>query len=644
MKRIAQGILGLLILVSTALAQPEPDPWSPIGPGGGSVFSVAVDPRSPATLYAATVVVYKSVNRGMTWQAVLGPGFSLVAVAPDQPETVFAAGYTVMRSRDGGQTWERVLPPTQSVDTGVQVLTVGPGGLVFAGTYNRLLRSADGGQTWEQVLGRRLNGVRSVQVDPSDPSRVYAATGEAFYVSTDAGAHWQSTAGPENRGISRLALAPSAPRTLYASVGNGQIFRSDDGAATWREVGERLPADDVLLVHPRSASKLYAAGPGGIFASTDGGETWMESSLGLPRPGHEPLGVLSLAAAPSIPDFLFAGTSYWGVAQSYSAGARWRIGFQAGLTSAVVQMLEFHPLQPGTVYVGTAAGRYGIAGGARSYFSTDDGRTWLPFARSISQDGLNALAFDPTNPNLLYAATPRGTWKSTDGGEDWTRVSDEAGLYLDSAGRDSAGRRVLLSSRCGVKRSTDGGVTWREVIPCFDEEGDVRRPLSFFVDPEGSGLAYVRFLISNGASRHIDEAFKSRDGGATWQKLQIPGAFSQFTVAPSDFRILYALSSQHGKARLLRSLDGGETWKTVNRNLRINDLSSSMAVDGADPYQLYLGALIQVSRDGGRSFERIDALLEASRPAAGRLWTDRTQPGLVFASPSTGGLFVRRFN
>jgi photosystem II stability/assembly factor-like uncharacterized protein len=646
MMRIAQGILGFLVLLamaSPALAQPEPNPWSPFGPGGGSVSSVAVDPRSPSTLYAATVLVYKSVDGGTTWKAVVGPDLSLVAVAPDQPETVFAAGDTVMRSTDGGRSWQNTLPPGQNVDTGVQVLTVGPGGLVFAGTYNRLLRSADGGQTWSQVLGRRLNGTQSVQVDPSDPSRVYAATGEAFYVSTDGGEHWQSTARPEDRAILRLALAPSAPRTLYALTGDAQIFRSDDGAVTWRKVGE-VSADQVLLVDPRSASRVYAAGLAGFFVSTDGGGTWMESNLGLPRPGHEPLGILSLAAAPSLPDFLFAGTRHWGVAQSYSAGARWRIGFQAGLNSVAVQMLEFHPLRPGTVYVGTAGGGYDSAGGVRSYRSTDNGRTWQPFARSISQDGLNALAFDRTNPDLLYAATPVGTWKSTDGGESWTRTpSDEAGRYLDVVRRET-----LLSSRCGVRRSMDGGVTWQEMIPCQDEEGDFRDPLSLSVDPKGSGIAYVHFLISNGASRHVYEAFKSQDGGTTWKELQIPGGFSQLAVAPSDFRVLYALSTQHGKARLLRSMDGGETWKTVNRSVprRIDILFGSMAVDGADPYRLYLTALdgILVSRDSGRSLELIDAPLEASRTGTSWLWTDRTQPGRVFATPGYGnGLFVGRF-
>lgn len=649
MKRIAQGVLGFLILASTVLAQPEPGPWRPFGPGGGSVSSLAVDPRDPSVVYAATGsifsvvgVVYKSTDGGMTWHSLVGVGFQAVALDPDHPDTVLAGGSLMRRSTDGGRTWQEVLPRNLNLDQGVRVLTTAPGGLAFAGTYARLLRSLDSGASWSEVL-KGLTDVRSIQVDPDDPSRVYAATRDALYGSTDAGAHWTKGVRPGIGVIHRLALAPSAPETLFASVEgtpNTQIFRSDDGAATWRLVGELpvgRPAEQALLVDPRSPSTVYAAGTGGIFLSVDGGATWTDSSFGLPRPGHAPMGILSLAVAPSRPDTLFAGTIGWGVARRTGTEARWQIGVEPGLTASGVSMLDFHPQRPGTVYIGIGSAVYD-AGGSRSFRSTDNGRTWQPFGRSMAQDGLNDLAFDPTDPNLLYAATPVGTWKSNDAGETWEKVSEEGGRYIAFAGRGA-----LLSSRCGMKRSTDGGVTWQEVIACFDEEGDGRNPISFFVDPKDPDIAYVHFMISNGASRHVEEAFKSRDGGATWKELRIPGGFSQLAVAPSDFRVLYALSWP----RLLRSLDGGETWKTVNRNLpqRIDALFGSMAVDGADPYALYLGAFdgILVSRNGGRSFKLFDAPLEEGKRGASRLWTDRTQPGLVFASPSTGGLFVGRF-
>jgi photosystem II stability/assembly factor-like uncharacterized protein len=654
MKRIAQGILGFLILLaSTALAQPGQSTWRPFGPGGGSVSSLAVDPRDSSVLYAATGsvysavgFVYKSTDGGMTWQALAGVGFQAVAVDPDHPETVLAGGFVMMRSTDGGRTWQEVLPRRLNLDQGIRVLTTAPGGLAFAGTYARLLRSTDGGASWSEVL-RGLLDVRSIQVDPDDPSRVYAVTREALYVSTDSGAHWQRGVRPGTGTIFRLALSPSDPGTLFASVEgspNTRIFRSDDGAATWRLVEELpvgRPAEEVLLVDPRSSSTVYAGGTGGIFGSFDGGETWTDSSLGLPRPDHAPMGIFSLAVAPSRPEALFAGTIGWGVARRTGAGDRWRIGVEPGLTASAVSMLDFHPQRPGTVYLGIGSGVYG-AGGSRSFRSTDSGRTWQPFGRSMSQDGLNDLAFDPADPDLLYAATPTGTWKSADAGETWERVSEEGGRYIAFVGRGA-----LLSSRCGMKRSTDGGRTWQEVIPCVDEEGDPREPRSFFVDPKGLQTVYVRFYVSNGASRQGSEAFKSRDGGLTWTALRTPGGSSLFAVAPSDFRILYALSLLPGQKSLWRSMDGGETWKVVNRRLdaQISSLDGAFEVDGGNPDKLYLGALngIWVSRNGGKSLKLFKAPLEEGKRDTFRLWTDRTQPGRIFASPSTGGLFVGRF-
>ncbi|HTG32360.1 MAG TPA: hypothetical protein VLB76_05470 [Thermoanaerobaculia bacterium] len=101
-----------------------------------------------------------------------------------------------------------------------------------------------------------------------------------------------------------------------------------------------------------------------------------------------------------------------------------------------------------------------------------------------------------------------------------------------------------------------------------------------------------------------------------------------FAVAPGDFRVLYALDEPlQGGLRLLRSVDGGESWKVVNRSLPPNASSffGSMAVDAADPNTLYIAANpLVVSHDGGASFESTAAPFEAGKLGAVRLWTDLT--------------------
>ena len=67
-------------------------------------------------------------------------------------DTVLAGGFLLRRSTDGGRTWQEVLPRRLNLDQGIRVLTTAPGGLAFAGTFQRLLRSVDGGASWSEVL------------------------------------------------------------------------------------------------------------------------------------------------------------------------------------------------------------------------------------------------------------------------------------------------------------------------------------------------------------------------------------------------------------------------------------------------------------------------------------------------------------
>jgi photosystem II stability/assembly factor-like uncharacterized protein len=644
-----------LFLSAAAFAQPpqvEAGAWTGFGPGSGSVSSVAVDPVDPTVVYAAAArVIYKSVDGGLTWKARVGPNFGLVAIDPSHPSTVYAAGAGIARSRDGGQTWRTVLADAHLIDSQIGDLTLAPNGTVFAVTTDRLLRSVDGGRTWTATpidVIFHSTGFHSLQVDPADPSRLYIANEFQLWSSVDGGATWTKASNPPNQGlvdfqIARLALAPSSPATIYASLTNlgvTSIFRSDDGAATWLRVGE-IPflAERALLVDPGSASRLYAAGDGGIFTSGHGGQSWARLQTGLPMLVGRPLAFLSLAVAPSQPATLYAGSSGWGVARSTSAGARWRIGVETGSNAGEITMLKFHPSRPGTVYVAQA-------GGTRSFRSTDGGRSWLPFARDIALNGrLNDLAFDPVAPDTLYAATTDvGILKSTDGGEVWERLAGPAADRLALLGR-----QTLLAVNCGLSRSVDGGRTWTQVIACENGNGDRRYPISLWVDPQDSRTAYVHYLI-NHTQYFLFEVFKTGDGGATWTSLRFPHLPTAFAVAPSDSRVLYAVDSTltiPTVYHLLRSDDGGASWKVVEAHLPVDAgiLFGVLAVDAVNPYKLYLAAGdgLLISHDGGRTFRLNGAPLEVGKKTVLQLWTDRAQPGLVFGGAAYGGLYVGRF-
>jgi photosystem II stability/assembly factor-like uncharacterized protein len=643
--RRRSSFLGLvLLLTAAALAAGSPafaaNPWRPFGPGGGSVKSITVDPHDPAVVYAIGSAdffnlygsLFKSTDGGATWTArVLA---EVMALDPDHPATIYAGGSNLLRSDDGGQTWADISPSPGVQSLSIQALAVAPGGVVLAADDSRLLRSTDGGQSWSVVAAEDTGGIRSILVDPADPRRVYHLSDRALYRSTDGGAHWALAGQPGGAGTgfygSGFALAPSAPRTLYVAIPFDRVYRSDDGAATWRAVGPtpRAEAPISLLVDPRLPGRLYAAGAGDPFTSADGGRSWRKIAAGLPQGlGHRTVPVYTLALAPSRPETLFAGTLGWGVARSESAGTPWRTGGQTGFYAAAIVGLQFHPQHPATVYLFQDDGR--------TFRSTDDGRSWQPFARAFARNGLGSLAFDPTDPAVLYTSNEAGTWKSSDGGKTWAYLTAPQGRLA------SLGPKTLIGARCGLTRSTNGGRTWKPVIPCGTPDGEGSRSLkSLWVDPRTPDTAYVHFYIQGDTHPRGQEAFRTQDGGATWTRLALVSP-TYLAVAPGDSRVLYAVD----QGALLCSADGGTSWRAVNRDVPWGEnLYGNMVVGAADPNALYVAANpLLVSHDGGVTLTPVDTPFQIGKRGAAGLWTDRNHPGLVWAEASLGGLYVRGF-
>jgi photosystem II stability/assembly factor-like uncharacterized protein len=203
---------------------------------------------------------------------------------------------------------------------------------------------------------------------------------------------------------------------------------------------------------------------------------------------------------------------------------------------------------------------------------------------------VTAVAGNADQPNVFYfGATGGGVWKTTDGGANWSPVTDSA-LGAGSigaiavapsdpnvvyVGTGESPLRGNVSPGDGLYKSTDAGKTWRHIgLP------DAGQIAHIAVHPKDDNLVYVAVLGHAFGPNPTRGVFRSKDGGKTWDKILFrsdsAGAID-FAMDPVNPRVLYAafwqarrgpwyFSSGGVGSGLFKTTDGGDTWTEITRN------------------------------------------------------------------------------
>ena len=476
----------LALLVAIGMASPAragTDQWTGNGPFGGLVSVLAVDPRTPANLYAAGFSgVFKSVNGGASWQSasngITDPSIDALAIDPVTPTTLYAG------SVDGGQ----------------------------------LVKSIDGAASWTPV-GPTL--VVAVAVDPKTPATVYASQQQnGLSKSVDAGATWAPigvASLPTFPTIRTIVVDPNTPSTLYAGDQNKGVFKSIDGGATWTPANTGIITGPIIQVlamasDARSPGTLYlvanSSGASGLFKSVDGGASW--SLLVASNSAAYNFSIGTVTVDPQTSGTVYIGTGA-GTFKSTNGGTSFA-PVKTGMPSLVpVGVVAINPQTPATVYAGTEVGVFA---------STNGGTAWAAANNGLALTRVTAVAVDPSTPTTVYAGTSTtGLFKSLDGGTSWSAINNGVGptgngacntpqissLAIDPQTPTTiyAGTQCTLSS--GVLKSVDGGASWTPTatgLPAFVSVLDV------VVDPVTTANLYAAMGSSG--------LYASGDGGAHW--------------------------------------------------------------------------------------------------------------------------------
>ena len=314
----------------------------------GDVSALAIDPRTPSTIYAASIATSSPDDRGAK----------------------------IFKSTDVGASWKNVFTEPVVFPTAVSRITalaVDPKNpnVVYAGAWGRVYKSMDGGGQWAGVGGTFAFPfllINTIAIEPKNTDRVYIGTGNtelplppfggAVFVSSNGGETWERAELNNfldvGGAVNSLAIAAKAPKQIYAATSLG-VLQSPKRGKKWKETDLTVPTI-AIAIDPRTPATIYAAGGESrslddkIYKSTDGGNNWTQLDTGNTR-----LLITSLAVNPQNPATIYAGLRRFegfqsGILKSTDSGGHWS---PVGLGDVSINTLVVDPQAPANLYAGT---------------------------------------------------------------------------------------------------------------------------------------------------------------------------------------------------------------------------------------------------------------------------------------------------
>lgn len=302
-----------------------------------------------------------------------------------------------------------------------------------------------------------------------------------------------------------------------------------------------------------------------------------------------------------------------------------------------VRAISPHPTTPDELLIGSVSG--GI------WRTIDGGASWTPLSDFLPNVAVSCVVRDPSNANVIYACTGEGffnfdavrglgIFKSTDNGNTWAQMTSTnpttAGgdwLNVNRLAINPTNPQIMLAAtNGGAYRSADGGASWIRTYGTIPATGFSRRVLDVAFSPVNSNIAVLgEGRHYNGTASDGAAVASSADGGQTWTRNLLNTATKtgnsgrvEIAIAKSNPSIVYALVDMNA-GELYRSLDGGVTWTPnaplANNTALTNVLSNqgwynnTIWVAPNDPNRIIVGGVtLRMSIDGGVNWTPIGYL------------------------------------
>lgn len=667
--------------------------WQVVGPSGGDVRVVAIDPKDKDRLYISTLdgQIYTSADAGVNWKLLVNlnrPRLVLDQLFVDSRDSnvIYASGNRhieaggFFKTTDGGATWKEAKElRKESIHAMVQS-TLDPN-VILVGTINGAWISKNSGDDWKKIeSGTMPINIDSLAVDPRTIDTIYAGTWWRPYKTTDGGKNWRliKEGMIDDSDVFAVTIDQKSPDHVVASACSG-IYESFNQGERWAKI-QGIPSQSRrtrdILQHPSIPGTLYAATTEGFWMRPAGGK-WALTT-------QKDLEINSIAVHPDAPNRVFIGTNNYGVMVSNDGGKNFaptNDNFTSRFTYSVTTDIE----RPNRIYATT---HNTATGGGFVFVSNDGGTSWQTGKNlDVTRVSPFSLIQDRVNTNTLYLATNVGMFTSIDRGNTWKQITApkppepkkppvKRNSARTSAGKSKAAvKKPIAKPLPEVAPAADTASTAPGLIPVLTEKIKV---LSYSEDGKNGLYAgtdkglYRTYDITKGWEKislggGIDEnifvvystpqepetvwvgtsisgVVVSRDNGQTWTKTGgAPDAVpvSSITVDPKRPNYVYVGTSQ----TFYLSRDGGKSWTRRGGNLPLGNYTSIL-IDPRNSSEIYVSSALEAdggiyfSKDAGSNWSRIDSK-EMKLPSR-RVWSmafDPSDPNRIFAGTHSAGVY-----
>ena len=608
--------------------------------GSYSIGCVTLDPSNPTVVWVGTGEnnnqrsvaygdgIYMSPDGGKNWQhkgLKNSEHISNIIIHPDDPNTIYVGAYGpvwsaggergVYKSRDGGDSW--ICIKKVSEYTGCNNLVMDPRDpdVLYAAFHQRmrkvftyigggpesaLFKSTDGGETWTKLEGGLPGGDLGrigIDISPINPDVLYAVI-EAndkkggIYRSTDRGASWEKRSGTYTSGnyYQEIICDPKDVDRIYITDTYFKI--SDDGGKTVRNLGEINKHIDnhAIWIDPDNTDHLIVGCDGGIYETWNLAGTWhFKQNLPVTQ-------FYKVSTDNAEPFYHVHG----GTQDNLSLGGPSRTTSVNGIVNSDWYVTstgdgfetQVDPTDPNIIY---AQAQYG----ALSRFDRRSGE--YLYIKPVEGENDPALRWNWDAPLLISQHNPKRLYfganklfRTDDRGNSWKIISPDLSRDLDRNNLEVMGR-VWSVDAVMKNRSTDiFGQLTSIAESKFDED-------LLWVGTD-DGLVH-----------------KTTDGGENWTKYDnLPGVpemsyVHQIITSLHDKNTVYVCFNHHRygdfKPYILKTTDGGESWKSIQSDLPERGSVYTIAEDHVDPDLLFVGTEFGAffTTDGGKHWVQLKA-------------------------------------